>query len=459
MRLEVKNNLNLQRMAGSVVLCSAVLLAGCEGGGRSTTMNVQPTKAQSVAEMNNNDVDSAQADYDARIASRLGQPIPAGSPAKSVSNEYRQVAMFGEVPNSTAASFDAQPSQSIQQHTFATEGACFDPKLSPDGKWMVFSSTQYTIKPDIYVKQVNSTSITQLTNHPSSDVQPTFDNTARRIAFCSDRTGNWDIFIVDGNGKNLQQLTDDPAAEMHPSFSSDGRKLAYSRYNMQSRQWEIWLMDLSNSGQRKYIAVGLFPNFSPTSNAIVYQRATQRGSQLFSAWVISLGRDDQPSMPTEVAAASDRAIIGPQWSADGQKIVYCSVRPNSKGPAIDSQIWIVNADGQGRMPVTDQGVACFSPVWGADSRIYFCANRGQCENIWSVKPVTVGEDIATATVEVPAGDEVAEAAPIEKNTSTREAVHAPIAQNVEDVSYHEAGLKANSPVRLDSQATVEVPEE
>lgn len=451
MRLEVSTYLNLRRMAGSVILCSAALIAGCESGERSTTMMTTkaPIAPKPVAVAN--DKGMAQADYDARIAGQLGRPV------RSVSNEYRQVSMFGDLPTSAKASFDSQPSQSIQQHTFATEGACFDPKISSDGRWMAFASTQHTIKPDIYIKQIHSTAITQLTNHPASDVQPAFSADARRIAFCSDRTGNWDIFVVDGNGRNLQQITDDPAPEMHPSFSNDGRKLVYSRYNAQSRQWEIWLLDLSNPGQRKYITTGLFPNFAPKGSAIVYQRSTQRGSQLFGIWTISLGRDDQPSMPTEVAAAADRALIGPQWSADGSKIVYCSVLPNGKDAAVDSQLWIVNADGQGRMPVTDQGVGCFSPVWGSDSRIYFCANRGDCENIWSVKPVTVGEDIATAAL---AGDEVVsgDAEPVEEE--------APVAQvKVVETSEDLHTIKPNSPIQLnpelpgDSHATVEVGDE
>jgi hypothetical protein len=445
-------------MAGSVILCSVALVAGCDSGERSTTMTTTkaPVAPKPVAVANNKS--AAQTDYDARIAGQLGQPV------RSVSNEYRQVSMFGELPNSAKASFDSQPSQSIQQHTFATEGACFDPKISSDGRWMAFASTQHTIKPDIYIKQINSTAITQLTNHPASDVEPAFSIDARRIAFCSDRTGNWDIFVVDGNGRNLQQITDDPAPEMHPSFSSDGKKLAYSRYNAQNQQWEIWLLDLSNPGQRKYITTGLFPNFSPKSSSIVYQRSTQRGSQLFSIWMITLGRDDQPSMPTEVASASDRALIGPQWSADGSKIVYCSVLPNGKGAAVDSQLWIVNADGQGRMPVSDQGVGCFSPVWGSDNRIYFCANRGECENIWSVKPVTVGEEIATAAVV--AGDEVAVAHEEPAEETSAEEAPAPVAHvKAVEITEDLHTVKPNSPIQLnpelpaDSHATVEVGDE
>jgi TolB protein len=295
----------------------------------------------------------------------------------------------------------AQTNQSIEQHTFATEGACFDPKISPDGKLLVFASTQHSEKPDIFIKQIDSMSMTQLTSHPASDVEPAFSADSQRIAFCSDRTGNWDVFVVGADGRNLQQVTDDPAPEMHPSISPDGKKLAYCRYNGQVGQWEIWLLNLENPGERKYITAGLFPSFSTKANVIVYQRPSQRGSQLFNIWSISLTEDDQPSMPTQIASSSDRALIGPQWSLDGSKIAYCSVRPVQKGEAVeDAQIWVVNTDGGDRMPVTEPGIACFNPTWGTADRLFFSANRGDCENVWSVLPIiNKTSQVATAKPE------------------------------------------------------------
>jgi len=312
-------------------------------------------------------------------------------PIRTDGYSFAQVSLFGDLPRTAEVKDAYQSGKSLQQHTFAVEGACFDPVVSPDGKMLAFASTQHNVRPDIYIKPTDAPTMTQLTNDPASDVQPAFSPDGGRVAFCSDRTGNWDIFVMDVSGSNLQQLTDDPAPEMHPSFSHDNKLLAYCRYNLRSGQWEVWVLDLSGPGQkRRFITTGLFPTFSPTDSTIVYQRARQRGSRWFGIWQIDLG-GKTASMPTDIARSPDRALTAPRWSSDGSYIVYCAVKPRSKGEpgrvTGDAQIWIVGAAGTGKMPVTDPGVGCFSPAWSPDGRIFFCANRGGSENIWSVLPM------------------------------------------------------------------------
>lgn len=308
-------------------------------------------------------------------------------------HDYTQVSLFGELPKAEQSDRKFQANKSLQQHTFGADGACFDPVICPEGKLLAFATTQYQLKADIYIKPVAGSTMTQLTSDPASDVQPCFSPDGRRIAFCSQRTGNWDIFVTDVTGGNVQQLTDDPAAEMHPSFSPDGRSLAYCRYNRRSGQWEIWVLELSGAGRRQFVTTGLFPTYSPIGSRIVYQRARQRGSRWFSIWQIDLA-DGKATMPTEIARSPDRALICPRWSWDGRHIVYCAVaaQEDQPGHAVTSeaQIWIIGSDGTGKMPVTEPGAGCFSPAWSRSGRIFFCANRGASENIWSVLPIIDG---------------------------------------------------------------------
>jgi len=315
---------------------------------------------------------------------------------------FAQVSLFGDLPGLPTASHNQSNGTSLEQHTFVLEGTSFDPTVSSDGRMLAFASTQHNIKPDIYIKTVGSTMVTQLTSDPNSDVQPTFSPDGKRIAFCSERTGNWDIFLIDSDGRNLQQLTDDPTPEMHPSFSSDGSELAYCRYNMRSGQWEIWSMTLPG-GQKRFITAGLFPAFSPTEAKIVYQRAPERGSHWFSLWKVEY-RDNVWSKPTELASGRDHALICPHWSADGHYVAYCAVKGKENSPTNpaveDAQIWMVREDGNEKMPLTDPGIACYSPVWSPNGSVYFCSNRGGSENIWSVLPI-LGKNSESAEANKP----------------------------------------------------------
>jgi len=307
--------------------------------------------------------------------------------------DFAQVSLFGDLPGVSSGESTQHAGPSLQQHTFAVEGACFDPVVSPDGKNMVFASTQHNLQPDIYLKPIGYNTMTQLTSDPAGDVQPTFSPDGQKVAFCSDRSGNWDIYATELATGKTQQLTDDPAPEMHPSYSADGRELAYCRYNMRSGQWEIWVMDLQ-AGQKRFVTPGLFPQFSPVDHRIVYQRAKQRGSRWFSIWEVEINGSGT-TMPTEIAASPERALTTPRWSADGQFIVYCAVAPTegqSDNAIQNAQVWVIRRDGTAKMPVTDPGTGSFSPVCCRDGRIFFCANRGGSENIWSVLPMITQDD-------------------------------------------------------------------
>jgi Tol biopolymer transport system component len=39
-----------------------------------------------------------------------------------------------------------------------------------------------------------------------------------RIAFCSDRDGNWEIFVMDADGSNQIQLTDNESDDRSPAW-------------------------------------------------------------------------------------------------------------------------------------------------------------------------------------------------------------------------------------------------
>jgi len=372
----ISSNIKSSVLLSGTAIAVGLILAGCLENNQRLFQTHPPPQAQPAADKTTQDTP--------------GRYIRAQTTLQATNGfDFTQVSLFGDLPGLPATPYKSNAGPSLQQHTFAVEGACFDPIVSSDGQMLAFASTQHNVKPDIYIKPAGLATMTQLTDDPASEVQAVFSSNGKRVAFCSDRSGNWDVYAVDTTGGNLRQLTDDPAPEMHPSFSADGTQVAYCRYNLRAGRWEVWVMNLSD-GQRRFITPGLFPTFSPTASRIVYQRAKQRGSRWFTIWTIEL-RGRSTSMPTEVASSVNRALTTPRWSADGRHIVYTAV--NTQGiqagtkAATDAQIWVVRADGTGKMPVTDPGIGCFTPSWSCDNRIFFCAKRGGCENIWSVLPM------------------------------------------------------------------------
>ena len=64
----------------------------------------------------------------------------------------------------------------------------------------------------------NGQNQTRLTNNAASDLGPAFSPDGTKIAFMSDRDGNFEIYAMDANGQNPTNLTDNPAIELFPDW-------------------------------------------------------------------------------------------------------------------------------------------------------------------------------------------------------------------------------------------------
>ena len=364
-------------------LTAASLVVGC-----SSNVTVQPKPERGRGNLTSRQP-TIGPDFSSQPKPMPTPGAPAGRPAYSAAGAL--VSLYGELQGEWQETSSAAPwdgSSNVSQITFATEGACSDPDMIATGSRLVFASTQHSTTSDIYVTAVPGRTLTQLTTDPGDDIMPAFHPGGDRIAFASNRAGNWDVYIMSTHGGQPMKVTDEPEHELHPSWSPDGRHLIYCKLGSRSRRWEMWVVDTDNPGVRRFLDYGLFPQWGPdiAQNKILFQRARRRGSRYFSVWTVDYVNGDAVH-PTEIVSAGNAAVINPAWSADGSRIVFVTVvQPDEDddNSIIQSDVWLVNLNGSGRTNLTNGRYANYQPVWGANGQVFFVSNRTGVDNIWSV---------------------------------------------------------------------------
>lgn len=289
----------------------------------------------------------------------------------------------------------------LTAHTQINAGADKDPDVSNDGRWLAFSSTRGSPTNDIYMNELGTHRVTQLTMDPAEDIHPKMSPDGRSIAFSSNRhDSKFDIYVLplfDRNGKRIHatpiQITSNDRDNIHPSWSPDGNKLVYSSYNRQAESWEMWVYDHSERSQTM-IGYGLLPEWSPDGKHIAYERFRNRDNRFASVWIC----DPDGSSPTEIVGDRDYGAITPGWSPDGKYIVFATVHKSAASRAEGrvsqgDDIWYIPAIGGTPVQVTTYSGPDSMPVWKLDkkgsSRIFFISNReGDQDRVFSAVPYT-----------------------------------------------------------------------
>jgi Tol biopolymer transport system component len=127
------------------------------------------------------------------------------------------------------------------------------PTWTPDN-YVVYHGCDYTVEPQtcgLFIIPVAGGRAKQLTTN-GNDTAPAV--AAGRIAFTSNRDGNWEVYVMNQDGSGLKRLTNNAANDGLPAWSPDGKTLAFA--SNRSGVWAIWAMSPDGSNQRKLLDIG-----------------------------------------------------------------------------------------------------------------------------------------------------------------------------------------------------------
>ena len=137
-----------------------------------------------------------------------------------------------------------------------------DPELSPDGRWLIYSSAQtlslyrsgVQVIRQLWIMDLATGSAQPLVPDAHQDQHPAWSPNGGFIAFASNRGGNSDIWVVRVDGTGLRRVTSGPGVKTWPAWAPSGKALLYSLAHEGSQ--ELWMIDLESSETERYRPFG-----------------------------------------------------------------------------------------------------------------------------------------------------------------------------------------------------------
>lgn len=218
----------------------------------------------------------------------------------------------------------------------------YDAVISPDGKWIVFTSERSGI-PQLYIKPIDGDiSPRLLVKSNSFQDQATFSPDGSQMAFVASHEGNSEIYIIPflpdslQDVSNAKNLTKNPGGDFRPAFSPDGKYIAFS----------------SDRGH-KIVPHPQFPF------------ARQRIGDIYSMNIMG----EQLKRLTD----SDSWDGSPVWKGDGSKIIFYSARNG------DPAIFEMNTDGSDQHQVIEFDGPAVSPKLLDNGKVVFTTWKGESD--------------------------------------------------------------------------------
>ncbi len=210
-----------------------------------------------------------------------------------------------------------------------------DVKISPEGDKIAFG-----YKGDIYTVPVTGGEARRLTTLPSYESNPVWSPDGTKIAFASDRHGNFDVFIMDAGGGEATRLTSNSASEIPESFSPDGKDVFFSAAIQNpassvmfpsARMTEFYAVPVAGGVSRQVLGTpAQMPVFTPDGSRMLYQdvkgfedewRKHHTSSVTRDIWVYDFANARHTNLTAR--AGEDR---NPALSADGKTVYILSER-------------------------------------------------------------------------------------------------------------------------------------
>jgi TolB protein len=194
------------------------------------------------------------------------------------------------------------------------------------------------------------------------------------------------------DGSNVRRLTNNLDSDLFAALSADGKKISFESNRFRAptdpvNVSDLFVMDSDGQQQTELITRAGSSSWSPDSKNLAFHASASGtglpinvtpGAATTDSDIFVLNIDDCiAGVQGALNLTNDPTTIDddPDWSPDGQKIVFTRHSVNDPGPQFTTaEIWVMNADGSNKQQVTLNNYDERGPAWSPDGTkiLYIC---------------------------------------------------------------------------------------
>ncbi len=232
---------------------------------------------------------------------------------------------------------------------------------------------------EIYSMNSDGSSPTRLTNNSAEDNGPSWSPDATKIAFYSLRDGEYEIYTMFADGSNPVRLTHNTQGNYVPSWSPDGTKIAFTSLRDAGLQ-QIYVMNADGTGQTRLTTTSTIeaaPSWSPDGSKIYFTSYRNGNAEIY---FMNANGSSSTRFTNDAAAQQGQA-----WAPDGSKLAYNNFATGN---------WEIGTDtvpASAYTNITNNAGVDIGPSWSPNSaRIAFASTRGGAADIWTMTAAGAG---------------------------------------------------------------------
>ena len=247
-----------------------------------------------------------------------------------------------------------------------TAGVNLSPSWSADGTKISFTNAAAFGAPgEVFQMGADGSNEMNLTNASSDDGSSTYSPTSGKFAFVSTRVGSQsDIYLTtlgpDGQTTGLTRLTTSEAGDIGPAISPEGRRIAFM--SNRDGDYDVYVMKLAPEGPTnvpvrltKNATFDFSPDWSPEGTQIAFASDRSGNREIYRMKASPEGRLNKPVNLSKTPTANDQ---DPTWSPDGKKIAFVTDRDGN------SEVYRMRStDGANQINLTNNPALDFMPAW------------------------------------------------------------------------------------------------